>query len=210
VSRNRLTGSDQGGLSVVGSAVTVSRNRVEHAGRDAAGIMVNANGICTIERNRVEDSLGGGFHLEVDASTIERNQALSGGGLDAPGYLLAGDGNTVEKNVTRDSGSDGFVLRGNDNTLTRNKAFDAVDNGILLQAPTEEGATTANNVLVKDVALRNGAQGLLNEGTGTEISGCKLRQNLLDLANDGGSLVDEGGNVFDTGGLTAPPAIPDP
>lgn len=217
VLKNKVTAADDG-IDVTGTSAVVEGNVV----RESHGRGIAVDGLSALLiKNRVERAVGQGMLVLGDSATFDRNTAVRCGDF---GIGLSGNSATFTKNVVLDccvggEGAglsvlgtscsllgnvarrcgDGIRINGNFGYLFGNVSTDNAVDGY-------EVAGGAMVTLEKNVALRNGAEGIDNEGTSATVIGNVCKSNRLDMAS-ATVLLEFSGNVYVTGGPGQSPEI---
>jgi parallel beta-helix repeat protein len=202
VRANRVSDSASGGISVFGS---------RH-------VMIGDN---TVRTSRTDTGIGlfdGSSHSEVTGNRLSRNGAgivLDGGASDnfiggnsvarnASGVIVdvGTHDNRVVENLVADSAFEGIAVVGSDgnriarNRVARNGGADAAGGIVVMPWPDDRAETSDANVLVDNLALDNGGDGIR---VGAAQTANLLRSNRADrnslLGIDAApATIDAGGN----------------
>lgn len=217
VFKNKVTGAD-GCIDLTGASAVVEGNVV----RDSLSRGFFVEGIsATLIKNRAERCVSQGIFVFGNSASFDRNTAVRCGDF---GIGLSGSSGTFTKNVVLDccvagEGAglsvlgtscsllgnvarrcgDGMRINGSFGYLGGNVSTDNAVDGYEIAA----GDTVT---LEKNVALRNGAEGIDNEGTSTTLIGNVCKSNRIDVASSN-ALQEFSGNVFVTGGPNQAPEI---
>lgn len=217
VIKNKLT-STADGIDVTGTSAVVQGNVVRDS--HARGIFVE--GLSTmLTKNRVERAVGQGVLLIGDSAVATGNTALRCGDF---GIGISGNAATFTKNVVMEccvaGEGAGLSVLGTSCSLLDNVARRCGDGiringnfGYLFGNVSTDNAVDGYEVaggtmvtLEKNVALRNGAEGIDNEGSSATVIGNVCKSNRLDMASATVLLVFSG-NVYVTGGPGQAPEI---
>ncbi len=197
-------------IEAIGDDMEVARNRINEISDDSDGIYVVGVSIgeseqpsdnSTIERNILKDISEDGLYLIIQNSTVRKNVLVRCGSEDDAGIEVRGDGNRIEFNTVSEADDDGFEIDGNMNELFNNTARDCYEDGFDIESGT-------GNVLRGCKAFSCDGEGLDNSATDTEVTGCILLGNRIDLANEGTFSNDvDNANRFNTGSAATLPEV---
>ena len=138
---------------------------------DPAGISITGN----TAQNCSED----GFYVDCDFCKLTSNTAKKNGNEDDCGIMVYGDGNTLTSNVASENDCTGFCIEGYRNVLRTNRAETNLQEGFLLIAGYSD------NLLDRNVARVNLAEGIDNKADATDLTSNSSSGNRTDCTNDG-------------------------
>lgn len=178
-----------------GSGAEIVGNKVDFPNKD--GIQVETAG-STVSSNKVK--FGGlcGLYVLAAGADVRGNKVTSSGNGCLAAFEVVGDGNTLTDNKAIKHRGDGFYVAGSGNTLTSCLAKLCTEDGFDVQSG-------ANNELSNCTGGKNGAEGLDNSATNTDVSGGSFSGNRIDVVNDG--TFANLGATFSTGGDTEAPQV---
>ncbi|MCG3134937.1 MAG: hypothetical protein HMLKMBBP_02355 [Planctomycetes bacterium] len=188
-----VRGAGSAGIVLQGTTVSASRNTVSNTGAGNTGIAVTQpfGGVtpdptALLEDNAVDGCVGWGFALQSPgAVTMRRNRtARTGAGTSSGGFHI-GAGSLAMEDCTSDRAADTafqIARNGADGgafTLLRCVATRAAGDGFQIVA----SAATLEDCRAEGC----GGEGVHNAATGVTVTGCVLRRNRIDLANESGN-----------------------
>lgn len=186
--KNRISNSDEDGITLNGSGHWVGKNRIELISDQAIEADPNSFGIL-IEKNRVERVDGTAMEIDGSAHTIAKNRVKDGGN---DGIKVRAGDSLVEKNRVDDVDEDGIDIEGPDNDVIKNKVRKANEDGIEVGNETEEDAT--GNRFEKNNVTQSGDNGFkVSDGANEFVKNKASKSSGFDLLDESGTTT----NVYD-------------
>jgi len=209
VEDNRVDGAGEVGMSVSGDGMTVRRNRVSVTFGDAPGIVLqneSAVGGATIEDNVADHTGGAGIVIGVVNANVRRCVAVDCGVAQTGGFAISGQSISVVACRAEGAVDTAFYAYGEDLEFEGCTARGATGDGFQVFG--------SGHRFTDCVATACGGEGFDNRAVETEMDGCTLARNRIDLACDlanGASFSDAARlalhNTWSTGGPDRQPEV---
>lgn len=181
----------------------IEGNTATRGSNDTTGfvIVTDVAGL-RILNNTASDNISDGFLLQITGAIVRGNTAERNGSEREFGFEIDGDDNLFEDNRAFRNEDDGFNISGNNNVFRRNQALSNSNDGF--DVDTSEGT---GNRLLRNVAAKNRAEGIENNGLLTDVIRNQASGNRTDCANDGTIDENRDNECEDGSDFAVPPEV---